>query len=516
MLLVIALLLAAMLAQNIVSNSRKNKIDLGQTKDDWAKLMLILNKVDSDYVDEIDHAKVTEEILPEIMSKLDPHSVYLPPTELEAADESLQGGFFGIGIQFTVPNDTAVVSNVISGGPAEKAGILSGDRIIKVDTIAIAGNGTPQDSMVRLMRGPKGTKVTIGVSRDGDPSIIPFDIIRDKIPDKSVETGIMLNDTTGFIKLSKFSKTSYFEFLKEIIELRAAGMKKLIFDLRDNTGGYLDQAVLLANEFLGKGDLVVYMEGRNRARQDIFADGKGSCKDIELAVLINESSASSSEIFAGAIQDNDRGTIYGLRSFGKGLVQEPVYFTDGSGIRLTVSRYHTPTGRCIQKPYSDDYEYDIYERYMSGEMMSADSIKVNDSLKFTTPGGKIVYGGGGIIPDVFVPLDTTRTTEYLIKCNRQSLQVKFANETCDRQRARIRSIEDMDALEKFFSGMDLKKEFTAYTKARDIVATDDEWAISGELIITQIKALIGRYTPLGDDAFYMIYKDIDNDIQAAL
>ena len=393
---------------------------------DWSKLRIVLENVAANYVDSLDAAQITEEILPLILSELDPHSVYLPPEQLRSADESLMGEFFGIGIQFTVPEDTAVVSNVISGGPAEKVGILSGDRIVTVDGTAIAGVGMPQDSMVRLMRGPKDTHVRIGILREGES--VSFDIVRSKISEKSVDAAFMINDTTGYLKLSKFTRNSYSEFIKAAVQLRAEGMRRLLFDLRGNAGGFMDQALLMCNEFLEKGAPVVYLEGAHRRREDYHADGRGRLRDVALAVLIDENSASSSEIFAGAIQDNDRGTIYGLRSFGKGLVQEPIYFNDGSGIRVTVARYHTPTGRCIQKPYSENYDYDLYDRYRNGEMVSADSIKVNDSLRFTTPGGKVVYGGGGIIPDVFVPLDTTRVSDFLVKCNRQSLQFKFVRQ----------------------------------------------------------------------------------------
>ena len=483
---------------------------------DWAKLMLVLESVDKDYVDEIDQRAVTEKILPELMAKLDPHSVYLPPVELKAAEEDLQGGFDGIGIQFTVPNDTAVISQVIPGGPSEKAGLLSGDRVVRVDDRVIAGNGTPQDSMVRLMKGRRGTKVTVYVQREGETEPIPFEITRDIIPVNSVDVSFMLNDTTGYIKLSKFSRSTYLEFMEGALKLRAQGMKRLVFDLRDNTGGYLDQALMLCNEFLEKGDLFVYMEGRNRPRSDVYADGRGSCRDISLAVLINEGSASSSEIFAGAMQDNDRATLYGLRSFGKGLVQEPLFFSDGSGIRLTVARYHTPSGRCIQKPYTDDYGYDILERYQHGEMTSVDSIKVNDSLRFQTRAGRTVYGGGGIIPDVFVPIDTTRYTDYMGKCNRQSLQVKYANQLADRYRAQLRGIRDLPTLEKFLDGLNLEKGFIAYTTSLGVTPTPEEWAISGEVILTQLRALVGRNTPMNDEAFYPIYLRIDNVMDAVM
>ncbi len=509
----VVLLLAVALVR-LWQGNRKHQVRIPQG--DWAKLMLVLQSVDRDYVDEIDKSAVTEQILPEIMAKLDPHSVYLPPVELKNAEEDLAGGFDGIGIQFTVPNDTAVVSHVIAGGPSEKAGLLSGDRIVQVDDRVIAGTSTPQDSMVRLMKGRRGTQVKIHVQREGVQEPIVFDIKRDVIPVNSVDVAFMIDDTTGFIKLSKFARTTYLEFLKSVLTLKEQGMKRLVFDLRDNTGGYLDQALMLSNEFLEKGDLIVYMEGRNRPRQDVYADGKGSCRDIELAVLINEGSASSSEIFAGAMQDNDRATLYGLRSFGKGLVQEPVFFSDGSGIRLTVARYYSPSGRCIQKPYGEDYGYDIYERYLHGEMMSVDSIKVNDSLKFSTRAGRTVYGGGGIIPDVFVPLDTTHYTEYLGKCNRQSLQVKYANRIADLHRSELREINDLPALDRFLDGLDLERGFKAYTSSLGLRATEREWEISGGTILVQLRALIGRSTPMNDAAFYPIYLSIDNVVEAAM
>jgi carboxyl-terminal processing protease len=504
------IVLMALAAAAFLLWNRNRKPVVRIPEGDWAKLMLVLQSVDRDYVDEIDQRAVTEKILPELLAKLDPHSVYLPPVELKEAEEDLQGGFDGIGIQFTVPNDTAVITQIIAGGPSEKAGLLSGDRIIQVGDRMIAGNGTPQDSMVRMMKGKRGTKVTVQVKREGEPGLIPFELTRDVIPVNSVDVAFMLNDTTGYIKLQKFARTTYYEFLQAALTLREQGMRRLVFDLRDNTGGYLDQALMLCNEFLEKGDLIVYMEGRNRPRSDVFADGRGSCRDIELAVLINEGSASSSEIFAGAMQDNDRAVLYGLRSFGKGLVQEPLFFNDGSGIRLTVARYHTPSGRCIQKPYSDDYGYDIYERYQHGEMMSADSIKVNDSLRFETRAGRTVYGGGGIIPDVFVPLDTTRYTEYLGKCNRQSLQVKYANQLADRNRAKLREIRDLPTLERFLDGLNLKDGFIAFTSAQGLVPTEADWAVSGDVILTQIRALVGRNTPMNDKAFYPIYLRIDN------
>lgn len=493
-----------------VGRCSKGRKELQVNNHKWDKLMLVLDQIDRNYVDTIDYAAVMEKILPDLMQNLDPHSVYLPPVELEAADESLEGNFSGIGIQFNVPADTAIVISVIGGGPSEKAGLLSGDRIIKVDGRVVAGVKINQDSLVKLLKGPRGSKVHVEVKRDNLAELVPFDIIRDKIPVKSVDVALMIQDSLGYVKLSKFSRTSYKEFLKAVQPLREAGLKALVFDLRDNTGGYLDQALLLSNEFLQAGELVVYMEGRNRGRQDFHADGKGTLKDVELYVLVNENSASSSEIFAGAMQDNDRGTIVGRRSYGKGLVQEPVYFTDKSGIRLTVARFYTPTGRCIQKPYSDDYQMDIVERYRHGEMLSADSIKRVDSLKFLTPKGKAVYGGGGIIPDVFVPIDTVGVTDFLIACNRKSLIIKYSNRLADMYRAQLRQVKDFAALEELIASIDIEGGFLAYAKSNGVVPKKGEWEESSDVIIQQLCGLFGRYSVLDDNAFYPYILRIDN------
>ncbi len=375
--IIIALLSAALgaVATLLIQQAKEKQFGKNWEYGNWRKLSLILDEVENNYVDTIDVKAMTDAAVTAALQSLDPHSVYLPPVELEASNEDLASNFEGIGIQFNVPNDTATVLQVIAGGPSEKAGLMVGDRILQVDEKVIAGTKTPQDSMVRRMKGPAGTKVKITVGR-GEEMIV-FDITRGRIPLHSIDAAFMLNDTTAYLKLSKFSMSTWKEFAEAAARLRKEGMKKLIFDLRGNTGGYFDQACRLSNEFLQKGDLVVYMEGLHRQREDFFADGRGNFQDVRLVILQDEHSASSSEIFAGAMQDNDRGTIIGVRSFGKGLVQEPVNFTDGSGIRLTVARFHTPSGRCIQKPYSDRYAYDIYERYSTGEMSSADSIKIN-------------------------------------------------------------------------------------------------------------------------------------------
>lgn len=480
----------------------------------WQKLNLILSQVDENYVDTINHSAVTDAAVVAALQKLDPHSVYMEPRDLQRAEDDLAGSFEGVGLQFNVPNDTAVVLSVIAGGPSEKAGLLSGDRILKVDDKDIAGVKMPQDSMVRLMRGPKGTKVVLTVGRGSEK--IPFNITRDKIPEHCVDAAFMVNDTTGYLRLSKFTRTTYFECQKAALELREQGMRKLIFDVRGNSGGFFDQACALANEYLPKDALIVYMQGLHRKRDDVHANGKGAFQDIQIDVLIDDGSASASEIFAGAIQDNDRGTVVGRRSFGKGLVQEPVYFSDGSGIRLTVARFYTPSGRCIQKPYSDDYAYDFYNRYSSGELMSADSIKVDSSKVYHTVSGRTVYGGGGITPDVFVPIDTTKATKFHIECNKKAVVMRYATYFFDKHRSPLSQISRFEALEPYFAGCGIEKDFLAFAASLGIKPGKGEWEQTREYLMPQIKGLCARYSKVGEQAYYLYILPQDDVVQAAL
>lgn len=482
---------------------------------DWRKLNLILDQIDRNYVDTINVNDVTEAAITAALAELDPHSVYMPPVELTEAETDLAGNFDGIGIQFNVPNDTAIVLEVIPGGPSEKVGLQKGDRILKVGEKDIAGVRFPQDSMVRRMKGPAGTKVTVTVGRGNER--IPFEITRGKIPVHCVDAAFMINDTTGYIKLSKFSRTTFTEVTEASAKLVGEGMTRLIFDLRDNTGGYLDQALLLSDMFLRKGDEIVYMQGLHRKKDNYKADGKGLLQDIGLTVLINESTASSSEIFAGAIQDNDRGVIIGRRSFGKGLVQEPIYFSDGSGVRLTVARFYTPSGRCIQKPYSEDYQYDIYKRYADGEMYDADSIKVDSTAAYKTVAGRTVYGGGGIIPDIFVPVDTTRATKFFITCNKKATQMRFASAMFDRYKGSLTEIGDYDELNRFLDRMNLPAAFREYASSKDgISCTQKEWDETSDYLLPQLRALVGRYSRLGENAFYKMYLNVDVTLKKAI
>lgn len=468
--------------------------------EDWRKLNLILQTVDANYVDSVDHKKVTDAAVSAALAALDPHSVYMPPQRLEEAEEDLSGNFSGIGIQFNVPNDTAIVIEVIPGGPAEKIGMLAGDRLLKVDDTGIAGVGFPQDSMVRRIKGPSGSKVTVTVKRDSE--VIPFEITRGRIPTHSVDAAFMVNDTTGFLRLSKFSRTTAREFAEASLRLKGEGMTHMILDLRDNTGGFMDQALQLANMFLEKDQLIVYMEGRHRKREEYSADGRGFLRDTGLTLLVSDGTASSSEIFAGAIQDHGRGKLVGRRTFGKGLVQEPVNFTDGSGIRLTVARYYTPSGRCIQKPYTDDYIYDVYMRYENGEMVNADSMNV---------------AKGGIIPDVFVPMDTTKVESFYINCNKKATPMRFASAFFDAHKAELQAIDSYDGLLGYLDHAGLEKGFLDFAKGRDgLVPTASEWKIERDYMMTQVRALVGRYSKLGDNAFYHLYLDTDVVYKAAL
>lgn len=484
---------------------------------DWRKLNLVLDMVEKNYVDTLNREGMTDAAINAALSQLDPHSVYLPPQQLEASQEELAGNFDGIGIQFNVPNDTAIVLEVIPGGPSEKVGLMAGDRLLKVDDTVIAGVKFPQDSMVRRIKGPSGTKVTVTVKRGSE--VIPFEIIRGKIPMHSVDAAFMMSDTVGYLRLAKFSRTTFKECHEAALKLQEQGMRHLIFDVRDNSGGYMDQALLLCNDFLSRGDTLVYIEGLHRAKEVYQADGRGVLQDMGLTVLISENSASASEIFAGAIQDNDRGRIVGRRSFGKGLVQEPFFFSDNSGIRLTVARYYTPSGRCIQKPYSGDrdYAYDIYYRYAEGEVFSADSVKLDTTDVHRTRGGRLVYGGGGIMPDVFVPVDTTRASDFYIACNKKATQMRFASAIFDKYARRLSSIDSFGEMDRFLEGLNLKVEFPSYARRQDgIPCTEAEWDRSAPYLVPQLKALISRYSKLGENAFYRYYLPVDTTVEAAI
>ena len=419
LLLAIGVVLGILLGQFVGRNRAETQLrtlisrsGMNMTNNIMQTSMLIEHR----FVDSISMDSLSELVIPMMMEKLDPHSVYIPAREMQELNEPLEGEFDGVGISFNTTSDTIMVLSVIANGPSAKAGVVAGDRIIEINDTLVAGVGMPQNDIVKRLRGKRGSEVKLSLKRQGIDDLVDVMVVRDAIPIKSIEASFMLTDEIGFIRLSQFARTSYVELMAALARLRAEGMKRLIFDLRDNSGGFLDQAIMIANEFLPAGKLIVYTEDRQREQTREYSDGSGSSTDLALVILIDDGSASSSEILACAVQDNDRGTIIGRRSFGKGLVQSQIPYSDGSALRLTIARYFTPTGRSIQKPYTNgndrDYEMDILRRYNNNEFFSPDSIHFADSLKFTTPKGKVVYGGGGIMPDVFVPLDTTDMTHY--------------------------------------------------------------------------------------------------------
>jgi len=483
------------------------------------KLSNVVNYITREYVDPINKDRIIESTIPKILSELDPHSQYLPASELSKMNEPLEGNFSGIGVQFNMLNDTLVVIKTIANGPSEKVGILAGDRILIVDGDTMAGRNISSDSIVSRLKGPKGTLVNVGVERKNVKNNIFFDIIRDDIPLHSLDIAYMVRPEIGYIKLNKFSRTTFEEFSEGVIKLLGQGMTKLILDLRGNGGGYLDAAVRIADQFLEQGQLIVYTEGHARQRQEYRASKGGLCKDVDVAILIDEGSASASEILAGAIQDNDRGTIIGRRSFGKGLVQEQNLLHDGSAIRLTIARYYTPTGRCIQKPYEngheDEYFLDLSNRYLNGEFSERDSIKFNDSLKFTTPGGKIVYGGGGIMPDLFVPLDTLGVTDYLVDVRNRGLIYRFSLQYTDDHRNELQNLSTIEQIDSYLRDKKTFEEFLSFAEKNDVPPNKKEIDESKEILTTQLYAYIIRNI-LDDEGFYPAIESIDNTLLKAI
>jgi carboxyl-terminal processing protease len=478
------------------------------------KLSSVLSYIENQYVDTVSISKLVESTIPTLLKNLDPHSVYIPASELQQVNEPLDGGFDGIGISFNMPNDTIIVISTIPGGPSERVGLEAGDRIITINDSIVAGVNFPQNDVVKLLKGPTGTKVNVGILREGLNEIVVFEIIRDKVPIYSVDVSFMVTPETGYIKISRFARTTYKEFLEAVEKLQSQGMKKIIIDLRSNTGGYMDAATNIANEFLPEGKLIVYTQGKARPRQNIFSNARGRCIDTPVAIIIDEFSASASEILAGAIQDNDRGIVVGRRSFGKGLVQEQVLFSDGSALRLTIARYYTPTGRSIQKPYqagSDDYFNDISNRYLHGEFQEKDSIQQTDSLKFTTPAGRTVYGGGGVMPDFFIPLDTVGVSPYFNQISRRNLIYRFAFNFTDKHRKEMSSMKDYRTIEQYLQKTNLLEQFIEYAKKAGVAPNPNQINKSKLIIETQIKAYIARNV-IDNDGFYPIITRIDNTL----
>ena len=485
------------------------------------KIMQTCALIEHQFVDSISMDSLSELVIPLMMQELDPHSVYIPARQMQAVNEPLEGEFDGIGVSFNAATDTVLVLSVIPNGPSAKAGLAAGDRIIKVNDTLVSGVKMAQDDIVKRLRGPRGTEVKLSLERRGIEDLVDVTVVRDAIPIKSIESAFMVTPDIAFIRLSQFARTSHTELMEALQRLRGEGMTKLIFDLRGNSGGYMDQAILIANEFLPEGELIVYTEDRNKHQIKEFSDGRGTATDIALAVLIDEGSASSSEILAGAVQDNDRGTIVGRRSFGKGLVQHQIPYADGSALRLTVARYYTPTGRSIQKPYVNgdeyDYEMDIVRRYRNNEFFSADSIHFADSLRFVTPKGKVVYGGGGIMPDIFIPMDTTDLTPYYMEVSGRNILYRYTLDYADRHRDALNAVHTIPELTALLdSDKSLFDDFVRYTAAQGVAPVARDIARSRKVMEAQLRAYIGRNTPLESDGFYYNIFPIDNVVSRTI
>ena len=452
---------------NQFSNNRIGIINTSSNK-----LNGLLQIIDNKYVDTVNIHELIEDAMPQILGELDPHSSYIPAKDLQAVNDDLKGSFSGIGVQFTIQEDTIHISNVIPGGPSEKVGIMAGDRIVEIDDSIFVGKIVTNQEAMKRLKGPKDTEVKLGIFRQGEKELLHFTIIRGDIPVKSIDATYMLNDKFGYIKINKFGETTYPEMLISLAKLHQDKCKGIIIDLRGNTGGYMGAAIQMINEFLPKGKLIVYTEGKNSPRENYSSNGTGSSQQLPIIVLLDEGSASASEIFAGAIQDNDRGTIIGRRSYGKGLVQQPIEFNDGSAIRLTIARYHTPSGRCIQKPYIKgndmEYEMDILTRYEHGEFFSQDSIKQDESQIYYTSLGRPVYGGGGIMPDIFVPQDTTGVTSYFSMAIKRNLTVQFSFQYTDQNRQKLQKYDNADDLLKYLQKQNILEKFAKFAEIKGL------------------------------------------------
>lgn len=483
-----------------------------------SKLDLILNMINYAYVDTVDVKKIEEDAIPQILKDLDPHTVYIPAKDMQRVNEEMVGNFGGIGVQFYKYQDTVTVVKVVPGGPAEKARLLDGDRIVKVDDSIVAGKNMNTDAIMKMMRGEIGTEVELTVVRRGESKPLVKKVTRGSIPIKSVEVAYMLDDTTGLVRVRTFGMNTYEEFMQALDKLSALGMRKVVVDLRQNEGGILPIAIRMINEFLPEGRLILYTQGKASPRMDYNSNGKGKYRQLPLTVLIDEFSASASEIFAGAIQDNDRGTIIGRRSFGKGLVQEQRLLPDGSALRLTVARYYIPSGRSIQKPYDqgkEKYYDDILTRLRHGEFGQKDSIHFDENLKFQTVGGRTVYGGGGVMPDIFVPADTSGYSEYWVKVNRLTQTLyEYTFDFMDRHRAEMKDIRDYKQLLSYLERFDLVHEMADYAAQRGIKRDAKGIRTSYALLDNTIKAFIGRHV-LDDEGFYPIYQMNDETVKVA-
>ena len=510
---VIGILIGTFYAKHFAGNR------LGIINGSSYKLNALLRIVDDQYVDTVNMADLVEKAMPQILAELDPHSTYIPAQNLEEVTSELEGSFSGIGIQFTIQDDTIHVNSVIQGGPSEKVGLMAGDRIVMVDDSLFVGKKVTNERAMRTLKGPKGTQVKLGVKRATEKDLLNFTITRGDIPQNTIDAAYMLTDDFGYIQVSKFGRTTHVELLNAIALLNHKNCKGLIIDLRGNTGGYMEAAVRMVNEFLPEGKLIVYTEGRKYPRADEFANGTGSCQKMPVIVLIDEGSASASEIFTGAIQDNDRGMVVGRRSFGKGLVQQPIDFSDGSAIRLTIARYYTPSGRCIQRPYQNgkdrNYEMDWLTRYEHGEYFSKDSIKLDENLRYSTALGRPVYGGGGIMPDVFVPQDTTGVTSYLTEVLSIGLTIQFTFHYTDNNRDKLKKYEDEESLLNYLRRQGLVEQFIRYADSKGVKRRNILIQKSYKLLEKSIYGNI-IYNMLGKEAYIQYLNQSDQTVKKAV
>ena len=494
-----------------------NKLGIINTSSN--KLNALLRIIDDQYVDTVNMGELVEEAMPQILSELDPHSSYIPAKDLEAVNADLKGSFSGIGIQFTIQNDTIHVNGVIQGGPSEKVGLMAGDRIVEVDDSAFVGKIVTNSEAMKRLKGEKGSKVKLGVYRPGEKDLLHFTVIRGNIPVKSIDAAYMINEKVGYIKVNKFGETTYPELLIALAKLNQKNCEGLIVDLRGNTGGYMAAAIQMVNEFLPNNRLIVYTQGRKSPREDYNSNGTGSNQKMPLVVLVDEGSASASEIFAGAIQDNDRGTIVGRRSFGKGLVQQPIEFSDGSAIRLTIARYYTPSGRCIQKPYEkgkeSEYELDLLTRYEHGEFFSADSIKQDETEVYHTRLGRPVYGGGGIMPDIFVPQDTTGMTSYFRMAANRGLIIRYTFDYTDQNRSTLQKYDTPEKMEAYLKGQNLLNKFAAWAEKKGLKRRNNLMMKSRRLFEMSLYGNI-IYNMLGMEAYVEYLNESDKTVLKAV
>lgn len=513
-LLAVALVAGILIGTRLTRNSGNNMPLISKS----GKLEAIIDLIQNSYVDSISTDTLVENTIPQLLKNLDPHTAYIPAKEMVEVEEEMRGDFGGIGVQFSIQNDTVMVVDVISGGPSSKLGILPGDRIVTVNDTLLAGKDLKNEKVLSKLRGEKGTKVNVGIKRKGFKELFDFEITRGEIPIYSVDVSYMIETGTGYIKVSRFGEKTYEEFMSGMEKLHQQGMKNVIVDLRGNPGGYLNAVIRMVNEFLDKGELIVYTEGNSQKRKTYQADSRGVYRDKGVVVLIDDFSASASEIFAGAIQDNDRGWIVGRRSFGKGLVQEQIPFSDGSAVRLTVARYYTPSGRCIQKPYdkgTDEYYKDIMDRAIHGEFQKADSIKYKDTVKYKTLAGRIVYGGGGVMPDYFIPADTLGYSDYYLKITQKGLVYQFALDFADSKRSELSKLTSTNAFESYFQKTNILDLFVAFADKKGVKPNQADLKKSSKIIDNQIKAYIARNI-IGEEGFYPIIKNIDKTLLEAI